>query len=120
MDVSTSTNSSQSLALAAYTTQQQQSTSRPRDNERDSQAVDASRNTGTKRGDNVNFSTEALRLSATNGQDYGRNSVNRSKEAETLTRQQQQQLATRPEVARAESAKSVAKAINAYRSTSVI
>lgn len=116
MEVSTST--SQSFALSAYAAQQQPQ-GVARDSDRDNEAVDANRATEPRRGDNVSFSNEAMRLSEQNGQD-SRTTVNRANEGEAANRQQQQQLAAHPERARAAAAQSVAQAINAYRDTSVI
>lgn len=113
-----STNVSQSLALAAYSAQQQQAVSQPRNRESDTQSVDANSGAENRRGDTVNFSSEALRLSSQNVVDTSRNTVNRSNESEAANQQQQQN--TPPEVTRAEGAKSIAQAINSYRSTSVI
>lgn len=118
MEVSTSINASQSLALAAYSAQQQQGVTPSRDRERGNESVDANRAAEPRRGDNVSFSNEALRLSTQNDQESSRNTVNRSSESEATNRQQQQ--AANPEVLRAEGAKSLAQAINAYRDTSII
>ena len=112
MAVDPSTNVSQSQALTAYITQQQQGTPRPRD--RDNQSVDASRSTQPKLADQVSFTPEALRLSTQNGQDNSRNTVNKT-QGSAPTKPQQQ--APAPEVVRAEGAKSVAQAINAYHTT---
>lgn len=120
MEVSSSTNPSQSLALAAYSAQQQQGVARPRPQENDNRSVDPLESSQARRGDNVSFSTEALRLSTQSSLDSSQNrdSVARGSESETANRQQQQ--AANPEQIRAEGAKSVAQAINAYRDTSVI
>lgn len=119
MEVNSSTNVSQSLALAAYTAQQLQAPARSR--EASNESVDASRSAEPRRGDNVSFSSESLRLSAQNDQENSRNTVTRSSESAATDRQlQQQQQAANPEVTRAEGAKSVAQAINAYRDTSII
>lgn len=118
MEVSSSTNASQSLALAAYTAQQQQGVTRARDRDRDNESVEPNRSTESRRGDNVSFSSEALRLSAQNELDSSRNTVKQANESETANRQQQQ--AANPQITRAESANSVAQAINAYSTTSVI
>ena len=119
MEVSSSTNTSQSLALAAYSAQQQQGVARPRDSESDNRSIDPPESTKPRRGDNVTFSNEALRLSTQEAQDsQNRNTVGRSQESATENRQQQQ--AANPEQIRAEGAKSFAQAINAYRDTSII
>lgn len=125
MEVSTSINTSQSLALAAYSAQQQQDIfrSRDRESEREAAAADPVQAVTPRRGENVSFSNEALRLSAQTSQSGTPGAVTRTNESETANpqRQQQQQLqANAPEVQRAESAKSIAQAINAYRSTSII
>lgn len=119
MEVSSSTNSSQSLALAAYSAEQQQAAAaRPRD--REEGAVDPTESAKARRGDNVSFSSEALRLSTQTNQD-SRSTVNRANESEASKRQQQQQQeAASPELVRAEGAKTFAQAINAYRDTSII
>jgi len=121
MEVNSSTNVSQSLALAAYSSQQQQAATRSRDSDRNNESVDANRDTETRRGDNVNFSREALQLSSQGDATTNRNTVNRSNESDATRQQlQQERQAANPEVVRAEGAKSVAQAINAYRDTSVI
>ncbi len=112
---------SQSLALAAYSAQQQNAVRPASPNERDNAAVDQTRQDANapRRSGDVSFSPEALRLSAQSAQDFNRGTVNRSNESDTRNTQQQQQ-ATSPGVTQAEAAKSVAQAINAYATTSVI
>lgn len=109
MEISTSSSSSQ--ALAAYAAQQPQATPRVREREPNEEP---NRSQPNRRTDNVNFSSEALRLSNQTTQD-SRTTVNRA-DASEATRQQN----VAPEVQRAEAAKSVAQAINAYRTTSII
>jgi hypothetical protein len=120
MEISTSPagNASQSLALSAYTAQQQ-GVERSRERENDNQSVDRSRADDTRRRSDVTFSPEALRLSAQATQQVEeRSTVNRSSESTATDRQQQQ--ASRPELERAAGADTVAQAINAYRSTSIV
>jgi len=122
MEVSTSTNVSQSLALAAYTSQQQ-TVERPRNRDNDTQSVDQNRTSDARQRSDVAFSPEALRLGSQSAQPTeNRNTVNRANESAATDRQQQQQAAqaARPELARGAGADTVAQAINAYRSTSVI
>jgi hypothetical protein len=115
-------NLSQSLATAAYAAQQQQQTA-DRTHEKDraaTQAANDDRRTAERRSDNVNFSSEALRLSAqTNQANASRSVVNRANEGAAADNQQARP-ATSPQVREAEAAKSVAQAINAYHTTSSI
>lgn len=103
------------LAVSAYAVQQQQSPPRSRDG--DTETADPNRSAETSRRDNVNFSSEALRLSAQNNPTAG-NPATVNATGNSANAGQQQQPA-RPEVVSGQSATTVAQAINAYRSTSV-
>lgn len=110
MEISTS----QSPAVAAYAAQQQTVG-------RERETADAKQAAEGRRGDDVSFSSEALRLSGQDQQDP-RETVERAARAgEAAERQrQQQQVAANPEFGRADAANTVAQAINAYHATSII
>lgn len=121
MEVSSSVNTSQSLALAAYGAQLGQETSRARERERQPESAEnnQAQAAAPKRADRVSFSNEAMRLSAQSSQSQNGGNTRQASES-TPYAPTQDQNAINPAIQRAEAAKSIAQAINAYRSTSVI
>lgn len=104
-----------SQALTAYINQQQ-GTARADERERDT--TQAARAATRPQGDQVSFSSEAVRLSSQDAQGTRNDAVNRSSGGEAAKRQQEQ--AANPEAARAAAAQTPAQAINQYRSTSIL
>ncbi|MFZ5483317.1 MAG: hypothetical protein ACOZB0_03730 [Pseudomonadota bacterium] len=120
MDVTSNLSTNASLAVSAYGSQQAGMV-RPREQRNDDPAVDrAPQEPSSRRVDNVNFSTEALRLSGQSDAVTNRTRVNAANESETDNAQRIRPEAQPPETERATGAKSVAQAINAYNSTQVI
>lgn len=120
MDVTSNLSANASLAVSAYGSQQA-GLVRPREQRNDDPAVDpAQQAPGSRRVDNVNFSTEALRLSGQSDTVTNRTRVNATNESETDSGQRIRPELQAPSAERAAGAKSVAQAINAYNSTQVI
>jgi hypothetical protein len=106
------TDMSSSQALSAYIGQQQ-TVANVR--ERDKESTEATRENNVQRGEVVNFSTEAKRLSTQDEQGTRRDAVNRGNESEFAQRQQQQ--TANPAQARAAAAQSPVQAATLYRDT---
>lgn len=120
MDVTSNLSTNASLAVSAYGSQQP-GVLRPREQRNDDPTADrAQQEPSSRRVDNVNFSTEALRLSGQSDAVTNRARVNAGNESETENAQRIRPEVQAPGAERAASAKSVAQAINAYSSTQVI